>query len=174
MSTERSQIMSVNGSKRLTAEQRELIPRLYASMGSKAKVAKAIGCSIQSVTTWMDKLTGEEWDRIKEEQRKVLLERSVDILYETLNIVPGKLPDATVRELMGVVKIMADRIALWGGVGAAGDKNEDGQDSLQQFLAAAESKRRQTAIEEALRTGSVEGLRAFATFSATDAEQVGE
>ncbi len=153
----------VNGSKRLTPEEQLAIPGLYVLLGSKQRVAEQMGCSIATVSRWMDKLSGEEWDRIKEDQRKVILEKSIDILYQALDIVPGKLSAATVRDLMGVVKIMADRIALLGGVGAVDARGGDTPDGIEQFLAAAEAKRRQAAIEEAVRTGSLEGLKAFVT-----------
>jgi hypothetical protein len=118
---------------------------------------------VATVHYWLDNLSGEEYDHIREGQRKELLKKSIDILYQALDIVPGKLSAATVRDLMGVVKIMADRIALLGGVGAVDARGGDTPDGMEQFLAAAEAKRRQAAIEEAVRTGSLEGLKAFVT-----------
>jgi hypothetical protein len=151
-----------NGGKRLLPEERMTIPALYAATGSKEKVAKALGCDITTVTRWLNNLSGEEWERIQEEQRKVLLDKSIEILYQALDLAPQKLRAATIRDILGTVKIMRDAIAAWGGVGAAAHPGGAAQEGeLDQLLAAGEAKRRQRAIEEAVRTGSLEGLKAF-------------
>ena len=146
---------------RLTPEQVASIPMLYAVMGSQQKVADHFGCDASAISKRMNGLSGEEWDHIKEAQRKAVLEKSVEILYQALDLVPGKLANASVRDLMGAVKIMADRIALWGGIGAVDGKPQGADDELTRLLAEGEAKRRQKAIEEAFASGSLEPLRAF-------------
>lgn len=146
---------------RLTPEQVASIPMLYAVLGSQQKVADHLKCDASAISKRMNGLSGEEWDHIKESQRKVVLEKSIDILYEALDLVPGKLSDASVRDLMGVVKIMAERIALWGGIGAVDSKPQGADDELTRLLAEGEARRRQKAIEEALASGSLEPLKAF-------------
>jgi len=147
--------------KRLSDEERLAIPSLYVLYGSATKVAEALGCGRNTVQRWLDNLSGEEWDRIQEEQRKVLLQKSVDILYSCLDLLPGKVGDATVRDLLGAVKIIRESIAAWGGVGAAGVRSSENLGELEAMLAAADNKRRQDAIEKALATGDLETLNAF-------------
>lgn len=145
---------------RLTPEQKLAIGPLYVALGSKAEVARALGCSDPTVAYWLKSLSGEEWDRIQEEQRQELLVRAVDILYQALDLAPGKLKDASMRDILGTVKIIRDAIAAWGGVGAEGKSGVVGEeDEVDKILAEAESRRRQRAIEEALASGSLEPLR---------------
>ena len=156
-----SQTDAANGSKRLTQEERIAIPALYVALGSKKAVADRMHCSQDTVSHWIDSLSGEEWDRIKEAQRTELLVRATDILYKALDMAPDKLRGATMRDILGCVKIMSDRLAGWGGVGAVAAGAGRGEGELESILAAAEARRRQEAIEEALRSGSMEGLKAF-------------
>jgi hypothetical protein len=152
-----------NGAKRLTEPERMSIMGLYITLGCKTKVAEALGCSLPTVERWVKNLQGEEWERIQDLQRQELLKQSVEILYQCFGLIPEKIAKATMRDLLGAVKIIRDATAAWGGMGSvqSGTGQSDGE--LDQLLAAAEAKRRQAAIEEALATGSLEGLKAFAT-----------
>jgi hypothetical protein len=151
-----------NGGKRLTDEQRAAIPLLYATHRSYNKVANVLGISREAVGRWMHNLSGEEWDRIIDEQRQSVADRALDILYEAFELIPGKLKEANMHDLLGTVKIMSDRLAGWGSIGAAQAKTAQGPaGDAEAFLAAAESSRRQAAIEEAVRTGNMEPLKAF-------------
>lgn len=148
--------------KRLTQEERMAIPALYVALGSKEKVAHSLGCDPTTVQRWLDNLTGEQWDHIQEEQRKILLQKSVDILYQCLNLVPEKLAAATLRDILGGIKIIRESLASWGGVGASQQRTAESLTDLESMLAAADRKRQQEAIQKALATGDLEPLRAYA------------
>lgn len=154
-----------NGAKRLTPEQRQAIPLLYAALGSKQRVADRLGCKIESVDRWLDNISGEEWDRILEKQRESVGRRAVEIVFEILELVPGKLPDATLRDLMGAIKILSEG-AINLGVWKKNGNGPAGTGGLEEFLAQAEAERKKKLLEaqtkamrEAARTGSVEPLR---------------
>ena len=56
----------------------------------------------------------------------------------------------------------SQQAAAWGGVGALSRGQSVPGDELEQLLAAGEARRLKNAVEEAIRTGSIEGLKAFA------------
>ena len=146
----------------LSQEQRVQISLLCAAGRPREEIAKLVGCSTNTVSKWRHMLSGEEWDRIQEEQRKNLVDAAIPIVFEGLRLLAEKLGAATVRELVGAIKVIGEQAAAWGGIGALQRGQSVPGDELEQLLAAGEAKRRQNAIEEALRTGSLDGLKAFA------------
>ena len=152
-----------NGAKRLTPEERAAIPAMYAALGSKEAVADAIGCKVESIQRWLDKITGEEWDRIYVLQRPVIVQKATEIVYKALDVLDKRINDGDVRvgELVNAIRTLSERIAVLGGVGGIQGSDQP-TNELQAFLAAGETNRRQAAIEAALATGSLEPLKAFA------------
>lgn len=136
------------------------IPALYARTGNKAEVARQLGISDQSVARHLEQLSGEEWERIQEMQLKEIVRGSAEIILACLAKIGSAdaIKSMSAREAIGAYKIMAEQVRAWG----MGAKAQAAQDDLSAFLAEAELKRRQAAIEQALATGDVEVLREFA------------
>jgi len=146
----------------LTPEQRVQISLLCAAGRPRPEIAQLVGCSENTVTKWRHLLSGEEWDRIQEEQRKNLVDAAIPIVFEGLRLLSLKLGTATVRELVGAVKVIGEQAAAWGGVGALSRGQAVTGDEMEQLLAAGEEDALINGDEEAIRTGSIEGLKAFA------------
>src|SRR5680860_1493883 len=70
------------------------------------------------------------------------------------------LDDAKLRDLIGAYKQLREGATAFGAI----DTRQDTDDSdLNRFLVEARPRETATAIEEAVRTGSVEGLKSFTT-----------
>lgn len=147
---------------RLTPEQSAAIPMLYARTGNKCEVARQLGISEHAVRHHLENLTGEEWDRIQKMQVEAIVRGSVEIVMACMTKIsdPKAIKDMSIHQAIGAYKVVGAETRAWG----LGLKPKDGMDSdeLAAILAEAEARRRQQAIEEALATGSLEPLKAFA------------
>lgn len=147
---------------RLTPEQSAAIPMLYARTGNKSEVARQLGCSEHAVRHHLEHLTGEEWDRIQKRQVEEIVRGSVEIVMACMTRIndPAAIKDMSVHQVLGAFKLVGFEARAWG----LGLKPKEGaqSDELTSILAEAEARRRQQAIEEALATGSLEPLKAFA------------
>lgn len=146
----------------VSQEQAASIPILYARCGNKREVARQLGIDESTVRRWLDKQTPEEWDRIYEMQVAEIVKGSVEIVMACVGKIgdPTAIKDMSVHQAIGAYKIFSGEIRSWKPGKAA---NAGGADELTALLAEAEMKRRQAAIDEALATGSLEPLKAFAT-----------
>jgi biotin operon repressor len=146
---------TMNNGRRLTQEQKASIPLIYAQTGSKQKTAELLGCSRDTVRRHLDDLTGEEWERIRERQRKLIVEKSVELLFQVLELLPEKLPGASLFHLVGAYKILAEKSQAFGGL----ERPEEGPSGLELLLAEGEKMRLTKAIDRALTSGDLEELR---------------
>ncbi|MCE5252885.1 MAG: hypothetical protein LLG45_01530 [Actinomycetia bacterium] len=151
----------MNTRPRLTPEQKASIPLVYAETGSKQKTAELLGCSRDTVRRHLDGLTGEQWDLIREQQRKFIAERSVEILFQVLDLIPEKLPGASLFHLIGAYKILAEKAEVFGGLNTFKEGSSEFSPELESLLAAGAKHRLEEAVDRALESGDLEELRAL-------------
>jgi hypothetical protein len=147
---------------KLTPDQVAAIPILYARCGNKRQVARDLGISEGSVRRHLEDLPDERWERIQATQLKEIIRGSVEIIMACVAKIsdPNEIKNMSVHQAIGAFKIMAGETRSWG-LGAIAKPNGGAGDDADSFLAAVEAKRQRDAMEEAIRTGSVEGLKAF-------------
>jgi len=146
--------------RRLSPEKKAAIPLLYAKLGSKSAVAREIGCAEPTVCYHLNQLPDEQWERIQSEQVKELAKKSVEMLFRVMGLLNPALDDAKLRDLIGAYKQLREGATAFGAI----DTRQDTDDSdLNRFLVEARQRETAKAIEEAVRTGSVEGLKSFTT-----------
>jgi DNA-binding transcriptional ArsR family regulator len=144
---------TVGISHKLTQGQIASIPLLLGQLGSNTRVAEALGIDESTVRHHLRALNGEQWDRIREMQTDLAARQSVDIMFQALGLLPDKLREANVRDLLGAYK---GAVSL-GGLGTRGqDQNTD----LERFAQEAELMRLRDLVSKAKETGSVDVLEA--------------
>jgi len=148
----------LNGSRRLSPEERTAIPMLYAMLGSKEATAEAMHCDTKTVDRWLDRLSTEEWERIYDKQRQVLVRRATEIIFKLTSRIDELVPESRMHEAVGAFKIFGERIAALGGMGAV-LRSDKPTSELESLLAAGEANRLRAAIELAVATGSLECLK---------------
>lgn len=146
--------------KRLTEEQRLAIPGLLVLTGSRRKVAEELGIAESTVSFWAEKTSTEEFDRIREKQRLELVEKSVELIYDCFKRANDLTPEAKFYDVMGAIKILSDRLVVWGAIGAP-EKIDTTQNELQNILKEAEEDKRQKAIDEAYEKNDLSKLKAY-------------
>lgn len=157
------------GGKRLTEEQRLAIPYLYVLTGSRARTADELGCDSRTVDRWLRNMSAEEFDRIKTDQQHELRSLAMEIVMDAMHRVVKLTPEAKYYDLIGAIKIMSEKMSMWGGVGAV-EKADAISDELQNLLSKAEALKKQKAIDEAVATGDLSKLKAYASTSVKDGE----
>jgi DNA-binding transcriptional ArsR family regulator len=148
---------TVGISHKLTQGQIASIPLLLGQLGSNTRVAEALGIDESTVRHHLRALNGEQWDRIREMQTDLAARQSVDIMFQALGLLPDKLREANVRDLLGAYKLLREGAVSLGGLGTRGqDQNTD----LERFAQEAELMRLRDLVSKAKETGSVDVLEA--------------
>jgi hypothetical protein len=122
-------------SHKLTQGQIASIPLLLGQLGSNVRVARALDINESTVRHHLQKLSGEEWDRIREKQTDLAARESVDLLFTVLNLLPESLATANTRDLLGAYKLLREGSVALGGIGQSSAKDSS---DLERFQLEAE------------------------------------
>jgi transposase-like protein len=94
-------------------ERMEALAALDANGGSLRKTARDTGVPISSLKDWRDgRAIPNSCAELRTQKKQALADRLEDIAQQVLGILPGKLQDASVRDLNGTLKIATEAMQL--------------------------------------------------------------
>ncbi|MCE5254207.1 MAG: helix-turn-helix domain-containing protein [Actinomycetia bacterium] len=147
---------------KLTPEQIAKIPDLWATLNSKAAVAKELGVTETTIRYHLRRLPEEQLELIDEKRRKHIIRTALEVAAKAITRLADDdtLDKMTVRDLVGVFKHAGEqwRQGMVQKVGGQGDA--DGADD---WSAEAATLAMQMAIDLASKTGDMSVLEPFVT-----------
>lgn len=84
----------------------------YMMLGSYAKAGEALGVSEGTVRARLRQMTGEERERAWSKARGVMGDNLIKLIFQAFGVLPDKVANASMRDLVGLVKVFMEKVLL--------------------------------------------------------------